>query len=355
VQSINYVSVAVGLARGEGYRPHPAAEVLQSGFGDCKDKANLYCTLAHAAGLEAWLVCVSTLGRDHVRPEWPSPAQFNHCIAALRVPDGTGLDAALERTPFGALLFFDPTDPYTPFGSLPEQLQGSSGLIEDDARGTLLRLPAAETGRARSAWTFRARLDSTGALAGTWEARLRGGAASDERSAWAGGEPATRARFERTLTDWLGGSRVDGLRADDRPDSNAFGFRLGVRVERFGRRMGDRMLAFRTAPSATAFDWDSPDTSRDTPIALPARARVDSIVVQLPSGWRVDELPEPVHQERDFGAFSARWSATGETLVATLELRLEPQTLPPGRYRELLAFGDAVRRARRTQVVLVQR
>src|SRR5262249_7390383 len=79
VQSINYVSVSVGLARGEGYRPHPAADVLQAGFGDCKDKANLFCALARAAGLEAWLVSASTEGRDHVRPEWPSPGQFNHC------------------------------------------------------------------------------------------------------------------------------------------------------------------------------------------------------------------------------------------------------------------------------------
>jgi hypothetical protein len=354
VQSINYVSVSVGLARGEGYRPHPATDVLKAGFGDCKDKANLFCALARSIGFDAWLVSATTEGRDHVRPEWPSPGQFDHCIAAVRVPAGSGLAAVVESTPFGALLFFDPTDPYTPMGALPEGLQGSWALIEAAEHGELLRLPTADPRRSGSRWMFRGRIDSTGALAGTWAAVLSGGAAAAERSQWTLGDAANRGRYEHALADWLGGCRIEDFRVDDRPDSDQVRLTLGVRVDRFGRRMGERMLAFRTAPAAPAFAWESLDSTRQTPVALPARMRVDSIVVEIPGGWRIDELPEPVSQERDFGAFRARWAVAGESLVATLETRLEPMTVPPGRYRELLAFGDAVRRARRTQVVLVQ-
>jgi len=353
VQSVNYVSVSVGLARGEGYRPHPAADVLKAGFGDCKDKANLFCALARAAGLEAWLVSASTQGRDHVQPEWPSPGQFNHCIAALKVPEGTTLGAVAEGTPLGALLFFDPTDPYTPLGGLPEYLQGSWGLLEHADRGALLRLPIADESRSRSQWTFRARIDSTGALSGTWSSVSRGTAARDERVAWSEGEVRTRERLERTLADWLAGSRVEGLHAEDDPDSDAFRYRLGVRADRFGRRMGNQMLEFRTAPAAAALDWESLDTARSTPVALTARSRSDSIVVSLPPGWRADDLPAPVSLDRDFGSFSARWAVAGDELTITLVTRLKPVTLPPARYRELLAFADAIRRARRTQVVLV--
>ena len=353
VQAINYVSVAVGLVRGEGYRPHPAAEVQQAGYGDCKDKANLFCALARAAGLEAWLVSASTEGRDHVRPEWPSPAQFDHCIAALRVPEGTALDAVVEKTPLGSLLFFDATDPYTPMGSLPERLQGSWVLLEDADRGALLRLPAANARRARSRWTFRASIDSTGAMDGTWDAVLRGGDAHEERLMWSAGETSARQGCERMFADWLGGCRIEDLEHEDLPDSDAVHNRLRVRADRFGRRMGERMVAFRMAPAVAAFEWDSRDTTRRTPVALAAWARTDSIVLRLPGGWRADELPEPVAEARDFGEFRARWAMAGDELTATFETRLEPVTLPPGRYRELLAFGDAVRRAQRTSVVLV--
>lgn len=351
VQSVNYVSVSIGLARGEGYRPHPADDVLQTGFGDCKDKANLFCALSRAAGLRAWLVLASTQGRDHVRPEWPSPGQFNHCIAALEVPKGTGLGAVQEGTPLGSLLYFDPTDPYTPFGDLPENLQGSWGLLQDADKGALVQLPVA--GERRSRWTFRALIDSTGGLTGTWSSELRGAAASSERAGWSEQATPMRAYLDRSLTDWLGGNRVEGFGVEDAPDSDAFRVRFEVRADRFGRRMGEKMLAFRTAPAVSPFAWESTDTARVTPVALTARARTDSVVFLLPSGWRVDDLPEPVTQERDFGSFTARWAVTGNVLTFTLVTRVKAMTLPPARYRELLAFADAVRRARRTQVVLV--
>src|SRR5262249_6884089 len=217
-------------------------------------------------------------------------------------------------------------------------------------KGALLRLPVAD--ERRTQWTFRASIDSTGTLSGTWTSVLRGSAARDQRADWSVGETTTRERIERTLADWLGGSRVEGLGAEDDPDSNAFRLRLEVRADRFGRQMGDRMLAFRTAPTVGSFDWESTDTTRSTPVALTARARRDSVVFRRPGGWRVADVPEPVSQERDFGVFHARWDVTGDELTFTLVTRVRPMTLPPGRYRELLAFADAVRRARRTQVVL---
>jgi hypothetical protein len=226
-------------------------------------------------------------------------------------------------------------------------------LLDHPDHGALLRLPFADERHSRSQWTFRARIDSSGSLSGTWVSVLRGNAASDERAAWALQATPMREHLERTLADWLGGSRIDGVRTNDDADSNTFRVQLEARVDRFGRRMGENMLAFRSAPAAERFGWESSDTVRSTPIALSARSRSDSLVVKLPSGWRVDGLPEPVSQERDFGSFAARWAVTGDELTFTLVTRLEPVTLPPARYRELLAFGEAIRRARRTQVVLV--
>ncbi len=40
-QSVRYVSIAMGIGSGGGYRPRPAAQVLTTRYGDCKDKSNL--------------------------------------------------------------------------------------------------------------------------------------------------------------------------------------------------------------------------------------------------------------------------------------------------------------------------
>src|SRR5262249_14677143 len=153
------------------------------------------------AGLQAWLVSASTEGRDHVRPEWPSPRQFDHCIAAVQVPAGTGLAAVEEETPLGPLLFFDPTDPLTPLGGLPENLQGSWVLLEHPSKGALLRLPIAQGRACGSQSTLRAEIDSTGGLTATWASDLRGSPARRERDWWAQGESRRRERFERALAD----------------------------------------------------------------------------------------------------------------------------------------------------------
>src|SRR5439155_25127560 len=111
VQSTNYVALNLGMGLGFGYRPRPASEVLASGYGDCKDKANLVKALLQAAGQRAWLVAVYAGDRYHVQKEWPTVCQFNHCIVALRAAQGAGLPAADPGSPLGPIVYFDPTDP----------------------------------------------------------------------------------------------------------------------------------------------------------------------------------------------------------------------------------------------------
>jgi hypothetical protein len=89
---IRYLGIETGI---NSHQPHAPEEVLSNRFGDCKDKAALFCALARAAGCQAWPVLVSTWRRELVRADAPSPLSFNHVIAAV------------ERE--GTLLFLDPS------------------------------------------------------------------------------------------------------------------------------------------------------------------------------------------------------------------------------------------------------
>ncbi|MBL8115086.1 MAG: DUF3857 domain-containing transglutaminase family protein, partial [Acidobacteria bacterium] len=144
VQGLNYVSIQTGLGRGGGYRPHAASLVLEKGYGDCKDKANLMKTLLREVGVASDLVSVYLGDASYVRDEWPSPRQFNHAILAVRLPEESGAPsttvapAVARHAALGLLLFVDPTAQHTPVGELPESLQGSRGLIELKEGGALL-------------------------------------------------------------------------------------------------------------------------------------------------------------------------------------------------------------------------
>ena len=80
----------LGIEAGENsHRPHDPAEVLGNRFGDCKDKAALFCALAEAAGLRARPALVSSWRSELVDEDLPSPESFNHVIARLEIGDRT--------------------------------------------------------------------------------------------------------------------------------------------------------------------------------------------------------------------------------------------------------------------------
>src|ERR1700674_2802196 len=100
-RSIRYVSISLGVGR---YQPHPASDVLQNGYGDCKDKHTLLSALMRAEGIQSYPVLIDSSRK--LDPDVPSPAQFDHVITAVRLGRGlTWVDTTPEVTPFGLILY----------------------------------------------------------------------------------------------------------------------------------------------------------------------------------------------------------------------------------------------------------
>ncbi len=81
--NIRYMGITMG--RGEGYTIHPGVMTFHDRCGVCKDKAGMLTTLLRAAGFEAY--CGMTMAGSRVE-DIPAD-QFNHCITAVREPDGS--------------------------------------------------------------------------------------------------------------------------------------------------------------------------------------------------------------------------------------------------------------------------
>lgn len=96
----HYIGLDFGIGR---YQPHAADDVLDNGYGDCKDKHTLLASLLKAAGIDAWPALIHATRK--LDPDVPTPAQFNHVITVVpRGDKSVWLDTTPEVSPYGMVL-----------------------------------------------------------------------------------------------------------------------------------------------------------------------------------------------------------------------------------------------------------
>ena len=77
-----------GLELGENsHRPHTPDEVLENGYGDCKDKVLLLVSLLQDLDVKAWPLLVSSRLKKGVAERLPGPGVFDHVIVLIEHND----------------------------------------------------------------------------------------------------------------------------------------------------------------------------------------------------------------------------------------------------------------------------
>ncbi|MCU0640400.1 MAG: DUF3857 domain-containing transglutaminase family protein [Candidatus Krumholzibacteria bacterium] len=82
-QNIRYSGQTMGP--GEGFILHPGSMILEQRSGVCKDIAGMLITMLRAAGLDSYAAMTMAGSRIDAVPA----DQFNHCVCALRLGDGS--------------------------------------------------------------------------------------------------------------------------------------------------------------------------------------------------------------------------------------------------------------------------
>lgn len=124
-RSMTYKQVYLSPER--GWLPEATAEVGRKRYGDCKDLSAFFMGEASALGFRGFPALARISAGEIEAQGEPFPV-FNHVIAALRLEASLGLPAEVE-TPRGRFLLADPTDPFTPLGSLGSGHRGGRVMI----------------------------------------------------------------------------------------------------------------------------------------------------------------------------------------------------------------------------------
>ncbi len=356
VQNLQYISIDIGVGYGNGMKPRPSDVVLNRGYGDCKDKANLMRALLRALKIEAFPVAIYSGDAEFVRVEWPSPGQFNHCIIAIRVSAETQGPTVVEHPELGRLLIFDATDPFTPVGDLPDMLQGSYGMIAAGDKGGILKMPVTPAEANRLERTVDMAITPQGSISGKVGERTFGQAAAFERGRF---RSLSAADYNRVIEHWVttgaSGAKATEINVKDDPQNASFEVSLGLRADSYAQIMQDRLMVFKPAVISRLGRLAVTEGRRTTPFVVDSTAYSEQVRIELPAGFSVDEVPDALNLETSFGKYSATYEVKGSTLVYKRALTLNRSNVPAEKYDAVKTFFGKVHAAEQAPVVLIKK
>jgi hypothetical protein len=356
VQNIQYISIQTGIGRGGGYRPHSSVEVLAKSYGDCKDKANLMRAMLKVVGIDAIPVSIWSGDPNYVQASWPSPQQFNHCIIAVKVSDQTQGSTIIQHPTLGRLLIFDPTDEETPIGDLPFHLQGSLALLDSKSETDLVRMPVTPPEMNQLERTATLQLTPDGGLSGQIKEQANGQTAASLRSEFRGlSKPDYTVKIETWLARGITSARLNKLEPTEDTGNGSFSLNLEFTANTYGQLMQNRLLVFKPVVVARREALSLTEATRKYPVVLHAIGFSETVRVQLPAGFDVDELPDPVKLQTAFGSYTTSYEVKNNELVFKRQLSQKATTIAAADYETVRKFFESIRAAENAPVVLARK
>ena len=336
---IRYVAIELGIG---GLQPHPAAEIFNHHYGDCKDKATLLGSMLHEIGVESFHVSINTTRGGAAPDRPPTEEWFNHEILAIRLPDDVkdpSLFAILDHPKLGRILIFDPTDEWTPFGRLRGELQANYGLLVTGDGGELIKppqLPAALNGVMRTA---KLTLTPSGTLSGDFVEQRNGDYATEQRASLKSVlKDADRIKFLESLishslpTFQITKASLLNLNQTDQP----FGYQYSLVAQNYAKTAGNLLLVRPRVVGVNSSDLLETKEPRRYPVEFDGPWKnTDTVEIAMPTGYEVDDLPPPVNADYSFASYHSKTEVSGNMLKYTRTFEVKELSVPVSKVEDL--------------------
>ncbi len=340
-EHVRYVAVAIGVG---AYQPHPPAEVLEYGYGDCKDMTSLTISLLQAIGIEAYPALLSTRSHRSLLPAVPSVKQFDHVVVA--VPRN------------GVYFWLDPACRNCRFGQLPFEDQGASALVVKPGEGELVAIPetAEEENVTSTFWEIKLNSDGSSAahllLAATGQEELAFRASLAELKPQARREALTGYLSSWFSDPYLVRSEFDGFDEKDSSVSIEADFLSGG----YGVAQGEKHFLPVNLNTQNYLGVMFPHEQRANPVSFDYRFKnQDQIKIVVPTQFEIGELPGAVRLDEPFGLFESTYSAEGDTIIHNRFFVRRQLLVPVEQYPQLKEFYDRAAQEDAARIILRRR
>lgn len=325
-----------------GVKPHPAPMTLERRYGDCKDKAVLFITLAEKLGVHADFALVRTRDAGPVESDVPMQ-QFNHAI--VYVPEQPGVVAR----------FYDPTADALDLEVVRPDDVGTRSLVFDPKTGDhkWREIPFQDPALNSEEYRLDLKLDPQGGAAGTMKMAGRGRSGSGMR------RTARNAEYTSQYVQRIAAALVPGSTAGDvellevkKLDVPAT-LQAPLKVNTLGRTEGDTLRL--KLPN----DWSPHSTfslaNRRHPLLFgtPSEYLLHTSLA-LPEGFSLKKAPQSgtVDTQCLFFERKVTPSADGKSLAVDQTVRFKCERISEKEYGKYRDQSEAITRLIDDELVL---
>jgi hypothetical protein len=212
-------------------------------------------------------------------------------------------------------LIFDPTDERTPVGNLRADLQGGYGILAVGEASQVIALPVLEPDENGNVRTGTFTLAADGTLTGSVDASHSGAEGAEVRmSLKYTDEKERHEALENAVAQDLPGVVLNSFEFVQPPAlDKPIELKYKLTASQFAHTAGTLLLVRPRVLGSDALAFD--DKPRTVPINLGATGRwSDSFDIVLPSGYVVDETPDPVNIDTGFASYHSEVTAKGNDL-----------------------------------------
>jgi hypothetical protein len=341
ITNLHYVRSAE-LVKFENVKNNNVEDVWRNKAGYGRDINLLFVALARAAGFEA----------SYVRLSGRSEFFFNRTRMNIEELDA---DAVLVKTG-GEELYLDPATKFAPYGLLPWQETGVTGLQLDKEGGKWIKTIVPESATCKVMRKGDFKLDEQGSLEGTVTVTLTGLEALQERMREAfTDDTQKKADLEEGLKDSI--PVVAEVELKNKPDwansDDKFVAEFEVKVPGWAGSAGRRALiplGVFSGVQRHTFEH----TDRKYPIYFAYMYQIeDQTKISLPTGWKIDSLPKETHLDAKAAEYLIRVEGKDNTLQVTRSLRNDLLLLEATHYSALRTFYQQMKSGDEAQAVLL--
>ncbi|MFN8258462.1 MAG: DUF3857 domain-containing protein [Bacteroidales bacterium] len=330
-----FVSVQLGIG---GYQPFAADFVDSKGYGDCKALVNYMSAILNVAGIKSYYTIINAgEGEEDIITEFPAN-QFNHVILCVPQPKDT--------------IWLECTSQEQPFNFLGRFTDDRHALMVTENGGKLVKTPVYDKNQNLQSRKAVLKIGENGFAKGEVKTSFFG-LQYENREGWNHHSP--KEQKDALKEDYtLAGLEITNFSFHDLDTPNPCIIeQLGVDINGFASITGKRMFMKLNAFNESSYVPKNEE--RKLPFRLTyAFTDVDSVQIEIPAGYTVESMPQPIELNTKFGGYSIKVIQEGNKITYIRKYYTEKGIFQTQDYAAYYDFRKQLVKADKAKLVLVK-